>query len=126
MTTYVDNVRVEWRGKLWCHLVADSLEELHTFAIRLGLKRHWFQQNASYPHYDVTLETRTKAIELGALHGSRATIINCARRLKAQLDNQRDPGDSTLQFSLFQTLKSEGDRMTTMADGDVLFVDKVL
>jgi len=126
MTAYVDNVRVEWRGKLWCHLVADSLEELHTFAIRLGLKRHWFQENASYPHYDVTLETRTKAIELGALHGNRATIISCARRLKTQLDIHRDLGNSTRQLSLFQPLESVGDCMPAMAGGDKLFVANVL
>ena len=43
MAVYVDSEEILWHGKLWCHLVADSLDELHTFAARLGLRRSWFQ-----------------------------------------------------------------------------------
>ncbi|GBG02324.1 hypothetical protein AZSI13_16510 [Azospira sp. I13] len=86
MTVYVDNVKVKWRGKEWCHLVADSIEELHAFANTLGLRRSWFQANASYPHYDVTLEVRNKALLMGAELGTRAQIIGCARHLKAQVE----------------------------------------
>ncbi|WP_341539482.1 DUF4031 domain-containing protein, partial [Pseudomonas viridiflava] len=32
MTIYVDNVKIKWAGSEWCHLVADSLDELHSFA----------------------------------------------------------------------------------------------
>lgn len=85
MSVYVDNVRVKWRGRLWCHLVADSVEELHEFAKQLGLRREWFQHAASYPHYDVTIETRQIALRMGAIEGSRVDIITCARTLKAQL-----------------------------------------
>lgn len=48
------------------HLIADSLEELHAFALSIGLKRCWFQ-NHRHKHYDLT--TRRKvlaAIEAGA------------------------------------------------------------
>lgn len=85
MTVYVDNEQLSWRGKKWCHLVADSLEELHGFALKLGLKRAWFQDRASYPHYDVTVSVRETALKLGAIHGDRRTIIGCAKSLKAQL-----------------------------------------
>jgi len=88
MAVYVDNVRIAWKGRLWCHLVADSADELHRFAQRLGLRRAWFQRSASYPHYDVTAELRERAIELGALSGSRRQIITCARRLKEELVTQ--------------------------------------
>jgi len=89
MPVYVDNVRIPSRGAIWCHLVADSLDELHSFAKRLGLKRQWFQHAASYPHYDVTLPMREKALRLGAAEGSRVTIIECAHRLKADLIKER-------------------------------------
>lgn len=49
------------------HLVSDaSLEELHDFAHRLGLRREWFQQK-SIPHYDVTGERYELALSMGAL-----------------------------------------------------------
>lgn len=88
MAVYVDNVNIKWREREWCHLVADSLEELHLFADSLGLKRAWFQKNASYPHYDITSITRKKAIYLGAQMGDRQKIISCAKKMKAQLEKE--------------------------------------
>lgn len=85
MTVYVDNEQIQWRGKLWCHLVADSLEELHAFATRLGLRRSWFQAQASLPHYDVTTSVRERAIELGALPARKTQMLTSARLLKAEL-----------------------------------------
>jgi hypothetical protein len=101
MAIYVDNARVKWRGRLWCHLVADSIEELHDFAQRLGLQKNWFQHAASYPHYDVTLETRQIALSMGAIEGSRTEIITCARMLKTQLLN-KSPQYQPEQLSFFQ------------------------
>lgn len=85
MTVYVDNARIEWQGKFWCHLVADSLSELHSFAILLGLRRSWFQRNGSYPHYDITVECRERALLLGAFAGARVQIITCAKKMKSEL-----------------------------------------
>lgn len=85
MTVYVDNERIKWRGKLWCHLVADSLDELHEFAAALGLRRSWFQGKASYPHYDVTTTVRDRALQLGATPGSKVQIIASAKRLREEL-----------------------------------------
>lgn len=107
MAVYVDNVRIRWRGKLWCHLVADSLEELHSFAQQIGLKRHWFQETASYPHYDVTIETRQMALSVGALKGSRVTIIACARSMKAELLSKHKK--QSAQLSLFGSLVTNAD-----------------
>jgi hypothetical protein len=65
---YVDKLR-DWGWKLGpsCHLIADSNEELHAFAARLGLRRSWFQPSASGPHYDLTAGRRATAVRLGAL-----------------------------------------------------------
>ena len=32
MAIYVDFVRIEFRGFKWCHMLADTLQELHDFA----------------------------------------------------------------------------------------------
>jgi len=73
----------------WSHLTADTTEELHAFAARLGMRRDWFQPAKVYPdneytrrvcpekigttrpgsrdHYDVTARVRARAIRLGAI-----------------------------------------------------------
>ena len=84
MAVYVDNEQIAWRGRTWCHLVADSLEELHRFADKLGLQRNWFQSHASYPHYDVTASVKMKALKLGALAANREQLIMCCKKLKAE------------------------------------------
>ena len=39
MTVYVDDAVTLWRGRRWAHLMADTVEELHAMAARLGLPR---------------------------------------------------------------------------------------
>lgn len=90
MTIYVDNEQISWRGKLWCHLVANSLAELHEFATKLGLRHTWFQARSGYPHYDITISMRDKALALGALMGDRRTILGCAKQLKAELHENQE------------------------------------
>lgn len=52
------------------HMQADTLEELHAMAAKLGLKRAWFQTKPERPdhdHYDLTASKRLRAIELGVV-----------------------------------------------------------
>lgn len=44
-------------------MVADSLEELHEFATKAGIKRCWFDKN----HYDLNPKNHELAIAAGAL-----------------------------------------------------------
>ena len=69
LTVYVDNARIPWRGMRMSHLQADSLDELHDFAERLGLRREWFQPGSrpEAAHYDVSDSKRSEAISLGAI-----------------------------------------------------------
>ena len=56
-------------GRRWCHLTADTTQELHEFAARLGLLRQWFQSKPDRPwhdHYDLPDEIRVQAIACGA------------------------------------------------------------
>jgi uncharacterized protein DUF4031 len=58
----------------WSHLFADTQDELHEFAARLGLRRSYFQPGkprgdgspSPHWHYDVTAGKRQQALRLGA------------------------------------------------------------
>lgn len=72
MTVYVDDMRRPARvGRLnavWSHLMADTDDELHAFAARLGLRRTWHQHpGRPTSHYDLTESRRQAAVELGAV-----------------------------------------------------------
>ena len=62
MTVYVDDMRARFRDHIMCHMIADTEEELHAMAARIGIARRWYQGD----HYDVTLERRALAVEYGA------------------------------------------------------------
>src|ERR687890_1625575 len=72
MAVYIDDAFVAGDWGRWTgggHLQADTAEELHAFASRLGLARAWFQCKPGRPehdHYDLTREGRRRAIALGA------------------------------------------------------------
>jgi len=73
VSTYVDDAFVAGDWGRWSgggHLQADTAEELHVFAARLGLRREWFQTKPGRPekdHYDLTKTLREQAIALGAV-----------------------------------------------------------
>lgn len=62
MTVYVDNMRAPYRRMIMCHMIADTDEELHAMAQRIGVARKWYQGD----HYDVCLQMRARAVEFGA------------------------------------------------------------
>jgi hypothetical protein len=65
VAVYVDDARIRWRGMQWSHLVADTPDELHDAAARLGLRREWAQDKGRTLHYDLPEHLRAQAIELG-------------------------------------------------------------
>lgn len=72
MTVYVDEIRKHPTGPLCfrdgaCHMLADSLDELHAMASTIGLKRAWFQDHPRHPHYDLTAAKRSAALKAGAV-----------------------------------------------------------
>ena len=71
MAVYVDDAVHRWRGLRWAHLMADTLDELHAMAARLGVPRRAFQDKRSGAHYDLTEELREQALRLGAVAISR-------------------------------------------------------
>jgi hypothetical protein len=94
MTVYVDDAVTWWRGQRWAHLMADTLEELHAMAAQLGMPRRAFQDKPSGAHYDVTIEVREQALQLGATaisrHADRERMRAVIRNARAQASRQRD------------------------------------
>lgn len=97
MAAYVDAVRVY--PNAWgvfrdgsCHLVADTVEELHGFAERLGLQRSWFQVKrkakrvVSIPHYDLTARMRRRAVRLGAKEVGAVDLVRIGHALRDALN----------------------------------------
>lgn len=83
MPVYVDNARHPFGRMVMCHMVADSDDELHAMADRIGVARRWHQEAGTYrSHYDVCRTKRAKAIEAGAVEitGRRLAEILAARR----------------------------------------------
>ena len=66
LTVYVDDAQHPFGRMLMCHMMADSLEELHAMARTIGLKTAWFQPGR-HPHYDVCSSKRAVAISEGAI-----------------------------------------------------------
>lgn len=76
MSVYVDP-NLEWpKTKKWpygsvSHMYADTEEELHKLAKKIGFKREWCSDHthADSPllHYDLSPKMREKAIQMGAV-----------------------------------------------------------
>ena len=101
MTVYVDDMLrrarpTGYRGPgspLWSHLMADTTDELLTFAALIGLRREWIQKPGTpHEHFDVTATTRAYAIQHGAVEISypRGTALLIARRREATAQQLTD------------------------------------
>lgn len=89
MTVYVDSARNAFGRMQTCHMLADTEQELHAFAERLGLKREWYQP-LSTPHYDISHSKRAVALMLGAIEADKhkvVELIHTYRARKAQAES---------------------------------------
>jgi hypothetical protein len=62
MTVYVDDMRARHGQHILCHMIADSEEELHAMAERIGMERRRYQGD----HYDIPLAQKDLALAAGA------------------------------------------------------------
>ena len=86
MTVYVDEITRHPSGE-WCHLMADTDEELHIFAARLGLSRGWVDHHrgrVDVLHYDLRPSKRALAIQMGAIE------VRAKDYLTRKLNEQRN------------------------------------
>lgn len=83
MSVYVDDMRAKYGRMVMCHMLADTDEELHAMAARVGVARRWHQKaGTTHSHYDICLSKRALAVRLGAVEIDRAGLaaILAARR----------------------------------------------
>jgi len=80
---YVDDADVSKNGRGWFHLTADSLDELHAFAARVGVPARAFHRGARHPHYDITAAQRLNALRSGARPVSPREVVRIARQVIA-------------------------------------------
>lgn len=81
MAVYVDESRHPYGRMVMCHMVADTLKELHSMAESLGIQRKWFQ-DYGIPHYDICKSKRKLAVQNGAVEIDSKTLVRIARRTR--------------------------------------------
>jgi hypothetical protein len=81
---YIDDPIISHRGRWWAHMFSTNLYGLHAMARELGV-RPWFQDPATmpvrWPHYDITANTRERALELGAIALDRYQTLVMANHI---------------------------------------------
>ena len=83
MAVYVDSLFTWGNQGQWCHMIADTLDELHRFAAQIGLKRSWVHiSSTGIVHYDLRPSKRVLAIQRGAIPLSGQEFIARAREIK--------------------------------------------
>lgn len=102
MAVFVDDAAIPAtvgrHASVWSHLTADTVEELHAFAGRLGLRRSYFQPgrpdaapgsfSAEGWHYDLTAGKRAQALRLGAV-GCTSRELNAIIHVRAPATRAR-------------------------------------
>lgn len=84
VAVYVDKLcDYGWKHGPSCHLIGDSVEELIEFAVSMGLRREWYQPKSS-PHFDLTEDGRTLAIQRGAIELESRAFVAKLRELRAK------------------------------------------
>lgn len=94
MTVYVDNMRASFGRMVMCHMLADSDDELHEMAARIGVARRWHQAppKASSSHYDIAQSKRKLAVAAGAVEITlrQAACMAMRRRVTGELGQPAD------------------------------------
>ncbi|KVP75278.1 DUF4031 domain-containing protein [Burkholderia ubonensis] len=68
MAVYVDDMEAPYGRMKMCHLIADTDEELHAMADRIGVARKWHQKpGTARSHYDIALSKKELALAAGAI-----------------------------------------------------------
>lgn len=92
MPVYVDDMHLYPAGQFgrmkMSHLLADTDEELHAMADKIGVARRWHQAPPRHDsHYDIAMSKRAQALAHGAISITwrQAGAMNTRRRVTGQL-----------------------------------------
>lgn len=93
MAVYVDDMNAQYGRMRMSHMLADSDEELHAMADRIGVARKWHQAPPRHDsHYDIALSKKALAVEAGAVEISwkQASCMTMRRRKTGSLGSPDD------------------------------------
>lgn len=128
MTVYVDDVYIAAdvpgvrSNARWCHLMADSNEELVEFASSVGINPNWIQEPRKRygAHFDVVKSTRARCVKAGAveidwrdmgdilrqLRRTHASLTSDAH-LTSKIDKCTDCGESKMVVGPYEDAANE-------------------
>lgn len=87
---YVDNMRARYRRMVMCHMLADTDEELHAMASKIGVARHHHQKvGTPHSHYDICLSKRALALRFGAKGVDSRELVAIIKKKRALQVPQR-------------------------------------
>ena len=85
---YVDKGRILLGQMKMSHMFADTIDELNSMALKIGLKKEWYQVgNSGTPHYDICQSKKKMAIKLCARDIDRKKVVEIIKfwRNKCQI-----------------------------------------
>jgi hypothetical protein len=85
MSVYVDAASNAYGRMKMCHMMADTKDELHAMAARIGIQRKWFQDRPAGWHYDICQSKRVLAVELGAVQVDSRKLVEIVRKQRESL-----------------------------------------
>lgn len=89
MTVYVDDMRAKYGRMIMCHMLADTDDELHAMAEKIGIARKWHQHpGTDRNHYDICMSKRKMAVDLGAVE---ITMRDAVRIMKRKRELAEEP-----------------------------------
>jgi len=85
VSVYVDKAIYRVGRMIMCHMIADTPDELHAMAAKIGVDRRWFQEppKASFWHYDIAKSKRGMAMAFGAIECERNSFVMAIRRIRS-------------------------------------------
>lgn len=84
MTVYVDDMAANYGRMTMYHMMADTDEELHAMADKIGVARKWHQKAGTpHSHYDICKAMRAKAVRFGAIEIDRYGLNAIIKRKRA-------------------------------------------
>lgn len=86
MSVYVDKAQNPYGRMKMCHMMADTIEELHQMADKIGVDRKHFQPTST-PHYDICQTKRMLAVNNGAIVIDRRKTVELIQKYRAERNN---------------------------------------
>ena len=85
MAVYVDDMAAPFGRMVMFHMVADTDDELHAMADRIGVARRWHQKPGTpHSHYDICKAKRAQDVAHGAVEIDRAGLVAVIKRKRAK------------------------------------------